>query len=80
MLRVGEIGFQGRARQLVIQYQMVSSKNIHTRNIQTEQVLLLYLGIYMHINIHIMKNEAMNLKAKLERGEHVRIWKVEREG
>ena len=35
---------QGRARQLVIPYQMVSPENIHARNIiQTEQAVAMYL-------------------------------------
>lgn len=38
-----------RPQQIVIQYQMVRSENIHINHIiQTEQVVFVHLGIYTH--------------------------------
>ena len=48
---------QGRAHQLVIQYQMVSPENIHQGNLTlSEKVALTYLGIYMYIHISMSCN------------------------
>lgn len=43
---------------------MVSPESIHASNIQTEQVVFMYLGIYVYIHTYIllMKKEAMNFK------------------
>lgn len=43
---------QEREYQLVIQYQ-ISPENMHTSNpIQTEQDVLMYLGLYMHMHLY----------------------------
>ena len=58
MLKSGRKSSQGRAHPLVIQYQMVSSENIHVNNIiQTEQVVFMNLGAHTH-----NAKEVMNLK------------------
>lgn len=43
---------------MVIPYQMVSPKNMHTRNIrQTEQLVAMCSGMRTHTHIHIPINE-----------------------
>jgi hypothetical protein len=57
-LRSAESGMnslpQGRACQLVIQYQIGTPEKVHTNNImQNKQVGLIYLRIYIYIQVHI---------------------------
>lgn len=51
----GQASFlQGRAHQLIVQSQMVSPESKHPSNIeQTEQVVFMYSGIYMHIHMQL---------------------------
>jgi hypothetical protein len=49
---------KGGAHQLVVQYQMVSLKNIHTRNtIQAGLVIFgnIYVYTYMHVILQVME-------------------------
>lgn len=54
MLRRGESLPQGKAHQLVIQYQMASPENTHASNIiQTEQVIFRCICVSTYIQMHV---------------------------
>lgn len=64
MLRAGEIP-QGTAHQLVMQYEVVSPKNIHMSNIiLTEQIIFRNMCVqaYTYTHVTIIKKGAMSLK------------------
>ena len=52
---------RGRAHQLVIQYQVLSSEDLHSSNTQAEQIIFRNLLTHMYI-ITINEKESVHLK------------------
>jgi hypothetical protein len=69
---------QGRAHQLIIQYQIFSPENICIQGniIQTEQVALMYLGTHTHTHTHTHR---VTVSINNENTESLNLFKREHE-